>query len=150
MYCKTIHQKSRIIHKNNKKTMESPINILITKITGTLVYRGYGLETIVQRHARFTLEPFEYFLDNEVSNPSTLHYLPNGNLCIFTCIGDEQPSSELMIIQDWKIEHVTRNVPVMEKKYFATLFNHDYGFVEAKVPKKLEHLFNNLSDGKNQ
>ena len=127
--------------------MESPINILVTKITGTLVFRGYGTDYIDHRKSRFTVEPFEHFLDNEESNPNTLHYLPNGNLCIFTCVGDEQPSSELMIIQDWKIEHVTRNVPVMEKDYFAEIFGYHYRGNDT-IPKNLEHLFNIDSDGK--
>lgn len=123
--------------------MESPINILITKITGTLVYRGSGEGNIEQRHSKFTVEPFEHFLDNEESNPSTLYYLPNGNLCIYTSIGDEQPSKELMIIQNWKIEYITRNVPVMEKEYFARLFDRNgYGFGHVNIPKNLEHLFN--------
>jgi hypothetical protein len=127
--------------------MKSPINILVTKITGTLVYRGLGSHYIEQRHSVFTVEPFEYFLDNEEGNPSTLHYLPNGNLCIYTRVGDEQPSSELMIIQDWKIEHVTRNVPLMDAEQFARLF--DYApFGKVEVSKKLEHLFNQPNDGK--
>ena len=127
--------------------MESPINILVTKITGTLVYRGFGSHYIEQRHSKFIVEPFEYFLDNEEGNASNLHYLPNGNLCIHFCTGDEQLSSELMIIQDWKIEHVTRNVPVMEKDKFARLFSY-YSRGEDRVPKNLEHLFNLNRDGK--
>lgn len=120
--------------------MESPINILITKITGTLVFRGYGDSNIEERYSKFTVEPFERFLDNYEFNPSTLHYLPNGNLCI---IGDEQAYCELMIIQDWKIDHVTRNVPMMDKQNFARLFSRYRNF-NVNVPKNLEHLFNDV------
>jgi hypothetical protein len=52
-----------------------------------------------------------------------------------------------MIIQDWKIEQVIRNVPVMDSEQFARLFDRA-PFRTPAMPKKLEHLFNQPGDGK--
>jgi hypothetical protein len=124
--------------------MESPINIVVAKITGTLVYRGFGTGSIESRHGSFKEQPIEIVLDNEEENPSTVHFLPNGNLCVYSCIGDEQPSSTLQIIKDWKIEHVPHNVPVMESEEFEKMFTRvrRHNNWISGMPKELENLFN--------
>jgi hypothetical protein len=122
--------------------MESPINIVVAKITGTQVYRGFGSGSIEKRYSDHKEKPFEMVLDDEENNPSNVQFLPNGNLCIYSCVGDEQPSSILHVVRDWKIEHVTHNVPTIHKEEFGRFFYRGgRGEIGASIPKELLHIF---------
>lgn len=99
---------------------ESPINILVVKITGTLVLNGSGDGRI--RNFEKRLSEFEIILDNQEFSPDTVFYLPNGYLCINTSVGDEQITTDIYILKDWNIEHITKNVPIMKKENFIENF----------------------------
>jgi hypothetical protein len=118
------------------------MKLIVNKIVGQLGYIGSGHDQIDKKWGHIVDRPMEIVLDGSESNPLSVSMCPNGELFVFDCIGDEQPSSTLYIFRKgWTIVQEEIEIPVLTFKEFNGFFQKvriQYGKYKSGVPLALK------------
>lgn len=119
---------------NDKKT------IMVVK--GTKVFSTVGSFYLSNDLSNKTsIQNFEKRLDNQEWSIDTIFKTENGLLCLYFSVGDEQPSCELIILDNWSVETIEEEIPVKPTDEIDFLFS-KYTKEKGKkfLPKFLKEL----------
>lgn len=118
------------------------MKILIqNKIVGTRIYSTIGDYKLSNDYSEYKEDKnFEYgFNGNE-----EIQVTKDGLLLVYSCEGDEQPSSDFMIMKDWEIVHIEYDIPKCQDAvdYVSSLF---YYSNKGKMSNKLKSILAELN-----